>query len=347
MNNSMVPANESHLRRMQAQVGLLNLLQPGAMLRFVYRCENGRLRFGIEGADAEGGTGTLEELLRLAMETLRREGLVFDHASEASEGAGVGKQGRWIPIEPSARPIGVKAAAKLGFQTEASKPEMDAFSLLAPAFPSSHPRRWLDFVAAPLLKDNPLLAIEIEFKARRLTEKQTKEMLALLEQRVIEHKLLLGENVPLGAVERFLGLWVRSGNGWRIRCRVQIGKNEPEPKALLGLIAGEVFESPLQSEPLTEGVPNASDFHDVYPEGWELPSLLPPADYFEDFSARRILNGRVPRLPETGILLGTVEGAELRIPQEMRDRHSYIVGATGTGKSTLLFNMIQQDLKNV
>jgi hypothetical protein len=37
---------------------------------------------------------------------------------------------------------------------------------------------------------------------------------------------------------------------------------------------------------------------------------------------------------------------ELRIPQEMRDRHSYVVGATGVGKSALLFNLIEQDLKN-
>ena len=331
---------------MQAQAGLLNLLQPGAMLRFVYRCENGRLNFEIEGADGEGGEGTLKELLHLAMGALRLEGLIFKHGSGTSANAESVKQGRWIPIEPSGRLVGAKAHTTLGFQTEAGKSEKDAYSLRTPAFPSMLPQRLLDFVAVPLLKDNPLRAIEIEFKAHRLTEKHRKEMLALLEQRVIEHRLLFGENVQVGTLERFLGLWVRNGRGWQIRCRVQIEKNQPEPKALLALIAGEVFETALKAESQDKIIPKASDFHDVYPEGWELPALLPPSDYFEEFSARRILNGRIPRLPETGILLGTVEDSELRIPEEMRDRHCYIVGATGTGKSTLLFNMIKQDLTN-
>ncbi len=34
------------------------------------------------------------------------------------------------------------------------------------------------------------------------------------------------------------------------------------------------------------------------------------------------------------------------LSQEQRLRHTYIIGATGTGKSTLLLNMIQQDMKN-
>ncbi len=34
-----------------------------------------------------------------------------------------------------------------------------------------------------------------------------------------------------------------------------------------------------------------------------------------------------------------------RIPGEMRDRHTYIAGQTGTGKSTLLLNMIMQDIE--
>ena len=336
--------NASHQRRTQAQTGLLNLLQPGAMLRFVYRCENGRLHFGIEGDNGESESGTLQELLRLAMETLRLEGLVFYHEGEPSNNPEDGKQERWIPIEPFGRLVGAKAHAKLGFQTAEGNADKDEISLCTPDFPSMLPQRWLDFVAAPLLKNHLLQAIEIEFRAYRLSEKHRKEILAILEQRVIEHRLLFGENVSFGALERFLGLWVHNGRGWKIRCRVQIGKNQPDPKAMLALIAGEVFGTVLKTESQVKVFEKTSDFHDIYPEGWELPPLLPPSDYFEEFSARRILNERVPRLPETGILLGSVEDTELRIPQEMRDRHCYIVGATGTGKSTLLFNLIQQDL---
>lgn len=53
-------------------------------------------------------------------------------------------------------------------------------------------------------------------------------------------------------------------------------------------------------------------------------------------------------LPKTGIILGKNlyrgEEKEVRILKEDRRRHLYIVGQTGTGKSTFLKNMIQQDI---
>jgi len=52
----------------------------------------------------------------------------------------------------------------------------------------------------------------------------------------------------------------------------------------------------------------------------------------------------------TGLLLGTNEHAgrvaEVRLSAEQRVRHTHIIGASGTGKSTLLFNLIQQDIEN-
>jgi hypothetical protein len=52
-------------------------------------------------------------------------------------------------------------------------------------------------------------------------------------------------------------------------------------------------------------------------------------------------------LPEQGPVIGRLAGAVpaiVRIAEESRDRHTYVVGATGTGKSTLLHNLIVQDL---
>jgi Type IV secretion-system coupling protein DNA-binding domain len=52
----------------------------------------------------------------------------------------------------------------------------------------------------------------------------------------------------------------------------------------------------------------------------------------------------------TGILLGENEHAgetgAVRLTPEQRTRHAHIIGASGTGKSTLLFNLIQQDIQN-
>lgn len=54
--------------------------------------------------------------------------------------------------------------------------------------------------------------------------------------------------------------------------------------------------------------------------------------------------------PADGLLLGMNEHAgqatEVRLSTEERVRHSHIIGASGTGKSTLLFNLIREDIEN-
>ena len=51
-----------------------------------------------------------------------------------------------------------------------------------------------------------------------------------------------------------------------------------------------------------------------------------------------------------GLLFGNNEHAgetvEVRLSPEQRTRHCHIIGASGTGKSTLLFNLIRQDIEN-
>ncbi len=52
----------------------------------------------------------------------------------------------------------------------------------------------------------------------------------------------------------------------------------------------------------------------------------------------------------TGLLLGHNEHAgrtaEVRLGSEQRVRHMHLIGASGTGKSTLLYNLIRQDIEN-
>jgi hypothetical protein len=53
---------------------------------------------------------------------------------------------------------------------------------------------------------------------------------------------------------------------------------------------------------------------------------------------------------QRGLLLGENDHAgqtvEVRLSAEQRTRHTHIIGASGTGKSTLLFNLIRQDIQN-
>ncbi|MEI9966928.1 MAG: type IV secretion system DNA-binding domain-containing protein [Candidatus Moraniibacteriota bacterium] len=52
---------------------------------------------------------------------------------------------------------------------------------------------------------------------------------------------------------------------------------------------------------------------------------------------------------DTGVLLGhnahAGQTCEVRLSPEQRVRHTHIIGASGTGKSTLLFNLIRQDIE--
>ena len=52
----------------------------------------------------------------------------------------------------------------------------------------------------------------------------------------------------------------------------------------------------------------------------------------------------------TGLLLGANlhagQSTPVRLTTEQRVRHSHVIGASGTGKSTLLFNLIRQDIEN-
>jgi DNA helicase HerA-like ATPase len=48
--------------------------------------------------------------------------------------------------------------------------------------------------------------------------------------------------------------------------------------------------------------------------------------------------------PQELLLGARISGAAIMLAAEERRRHLYVVGQTGTGKSTLLLNLIAQDL---
>ena len=80
-----------------------------------------------------------------------------------------------------------------------------------------------------------------------------------------------------------------------------------------------------------------------------LPCLFPSADFLEELGHPRRYSSAISRLPAKGIVLGFADNnirQKVRITRQDRQRHTYIVGATGTGKSTLIYNMVMQDIMN-
>jgi hypothetical protein len=85
----------------------------------------------------------------------------------------------------------------------------------------------------------------------------------------------------------------------------------------------------------------------------EAPALLrtadPPGDERSPLPCARARSLPVRSVPAKGTLLGDAEqfGAwrEVRLSETARFQHAYLVGQTGTGKSTLMLNMILDDLR--
>lgn len=154
----------------------------------------------------------------------------------------------------------------------------------------------------------------------------------------------------LAALRRELEVWGQDPFGWRMQCVVSA--REPVPDALLALLGGELFHGrPVTWEPPApeaERDEDGLDLGDAVPAGEPPPPLLP--------EPRRLLErglpvyyGHAPAfLPAEGVLLGQVGAGRqprlVRFAPSDRTRHCYILGATGTGKSTLLYNLLTQDI---
>ena len=322
--------------------GLLELVLPGTMLRFVYSRDEERVLMAIEGADRRRGPSRLREQLKIALEMLRSRGLLFNQRN-ANGHSGREIAERFVSLRPKARALALGGPAIHGFNAGGSARNPES-KLLVPDIPPMWAGRWLNFAPLLLLEHEGLRSAEVEFRAHVPGAEELRMTQAIYNERVEKHQLLFGTDAQLGALERFLGLWLQNERGWTVRCRVSVEANCQVPEALIEMLGGEVFGIPceIDSSPVSQS--EDLSLRDAFPAGWPFPSLLPASDDFSRLNAQKIVNRQLPLLPKKGLVLGTIEGRELRLPFEMRDRHTYIVGATGTGKSTLLLQSIQQDL---
>lgn len=155
-----------------------------------------------------------------------------------------------------------------------------------------------------------------------------------------------------GLVERarrFLESCVQSGVG--VSEEAVLCAREELPQTLLTLAARAVFggqkteSSPIGVDPMEE---IGLDLRGFVPHGTAVALPFPGGAYWRRQGLRVKYAYAPSGLPESGILLGLAgAGArrrEVRFAEVDRSRHCYVIGATGTGKSTILFNMIEQDL---
>jgi hypothetical protein len=150
--------------------------------------------------------------------------------------------------------------------------------------------------------------------------------------------------------------WMRVPDGCRITCNVL--SSAPIPGSYLSLIGRDLFNCPVSvtmeriTDRATEVDPSDDilDLRDVINNSLPMPSLFPDKLALLRSGAKKIFPQARLSVVTNGIPLGDVYTAglrkEVRLGQADRSRHVYICGGTGTGKSTLLCNMIKQDIEN-
>ncbi len=287
----------------------------------------------------------------------------------------VGAEGAEWKWKGTIRPISVSLPAArpnaIGFSSHSRSGHREASSVLvSPISPTAGKN--LDCVASGALGCSASVRVVVSIAPLSLSANELQKVAGALEwlregdvKGIKYHsdvEAAVDETRMLNRVKSNLELWVKNPRGYRIACAVLSEK--PIPATFLSILAGELFHGcPVSIETHRYGSESnafresaKSDSVDVLDltacvnRASGLLPILPSIASLAEAGAKRF--HRVPHLnlPRKGLFLGRVgygkSQIDVRFHSMDRDRHCYIVGATGTGKSTLLFNMITQDIKN-
>lgn len=155
----------------------------------------------------------------------------------------------------------------------------------------------------------------------------------------------------LATVGQALEPWFAQPDGTRFE--IELASDHPVPETLIHLLGAEI----LQGKPFSiigiDGdtrAPDTIDLSDIVLRTGLFPPILPTPASLDALGFPRHYPVVRFTMPASGIALGDIPmqlaNAEVRITAQDRSQHCYVIGATGTGKSTLMRGMIEQDVGN-
>ena len=255
----------------------------------------------------------------------------------------------WIEIVPTTRDLMKLERNPLGF----AAPTQDKVHcttekvLSVPNLSASALVRLNDQPAGVLLAHSSLRRMEIQFERIVLGEGEIKRVGESLGELLALQRFIPGLEMGTTPMAAFLALWWNARSGWELRCRVLCDRSEPIPSGVIEMLGRDIFncECSIGGSGSNNMDRRAATLAQAYPDGWSFASMLPDDNEVDILSASMLHNRHIPDLPGTGILIGTADGHDVRLPEWSRDRHLYVVGGTGTGKTTLLKRLIREDLK--
>lgn len=356
-------------------------LNAGQRLDFVYRVgrdELGRERFDWNitirggGATVETARKSLDHIWqnqRVAMGSIKHA-YRFAPVVDPEELKHDEEQSTWTA---TIKPVGVPIESshkQLGF-VPVSRAELEQHRTVVVPYAISRRRHSFDSVISGAFQSPCPIKIVLSVVLVALSQDSLKSVARALAwlRNVGPQGIKYFQGVEESLIEEdgFTGLlhilqnWLRNPTGYKARCSV--ASRHPLPSSLLYAIGRDVFHG----QPMTvtsqkggcakavewEGEGGSSpttalDLRGMANGCGSLPPIFPGIATLSSIGFERFHALPVPPISEAGILLGHTdsESRQIRFDHDDRSSHTYIVGATGVGKSTLIFNMITQDIRN-
>jgi len=327
------------------------MLRHGEGLRFVFERDRDQKRMSVAldgfGPDPE----SLNQRVGAILAASRSHGYEFlSYPAEAPFGSADltdTKAFAWLEITPAGKEVRHLKHKVMGFVHHVEDESAPFEPLCVPDLPAAGLIRMVDYPVSLLASEGALMRMEIQFTRITLSEHDAERVAKALVEYLNLKRSIPGVDFGNNPMSAYLAMWWRARSGWELRCRILHDTTRPLPKGVIEMLGREIFGTDcIFTEHDEKAKPSGdSSLAQAYPDGWSFPAMLPPAHKHDTLSAATLHNRQLPELPDEGVVIGLADGREVRLPAYSRDRHLYVVGGTGTGKTTLLKRLIREDLK--
>jgi len=344
---------------------LVSALVPGQKVTFVY--EGGgrsRLRWYIVGEasgsesdnQARQGLRNVRNALNTVLESRRRHFRYQALARDAARQA-IGMRGTWLGrVVPQGTGIEVGTVA-MGFGESVPQSSVSGarISVFLPHYIHERSRAFAS-VAKLLPSCQSITRIQISLEPCRLNRDQEAAVRSALD--VVCNKRTDITIPP--HIEKAADIWLKSPSGCLLSCTVS--STAPISESFLRMLGGELYYGAVDvtvtrvrrgeaiatsHDPRCDG--KTVDLRNAIPMPIPLPPLFAEPSTLTQHGMAKCFNRSHVALPSDGPTLGSVDEGqdkrEVRLCESQRNRHLYVLGATGTGKSTSLFNLAMQDIQ--